>query len=515
MPKNISIAIIGGGASGVSLFVQLVDALCLSDIAYRIRIYFIEKEKNLGEGLAYSTRSDNLILNMRSNTMGIRAGEENGFQSWIDNKDENSGIKSIEYHPRELMGEYLQDMFLEAVQSAVKHNISVCIVKDEVIDIIERCKKQKIILKESSSIQVDYVNLCVGHLPSKDSKNNDFGNTYISSPYPEEALLERVDNVGSVGIIGTRLTAIDTAITLIESGFKGQLALFSRHGWLPCVQGLAESYQNYYVTLDCLRRLTDKGKNKLSLRKAICLIRDEIEWATHGKACFETMLERLNKGALDWMTSEIVASTNKVRRWQVVLNASSEYIDRMWNYLLQDDKRFFLENYYSLWMVIRHSMPIPNAEKILSYLKSGQLHVFSGDDRNCVSKTPQGYELLLQDDQNKSVRLSVDCMVNAKGPGRTIYGTKQTLLISLLKKGCLTENPLGGVSVEFDTLHPIGKNGRVESFYVIGALTCGDYFYTNALTQNAKQAACVVKQIIHRISELSYQESLVDALAVF
>lgn len=67
--RTTSIAIVGGGASGISTFVQLIEEIFLNqtETTTPIQIYLIEKPRRLKPGLAYQTQSDSNILNIPYN----------------------------------------------------------------------------------------------------------------------------------------------------------------------------------------------------------------------------------------------------------------------------------------------------------------------------------------------------------------------------------------------------------------------------------------------------------------
>ncbi len=70
VPKTTDIAIVGGGASGLAVAIQLVKQI-KGGYKQIVSITLIEKREKIGPGLAYSDASTGLILNMHSDTMGL------------------------------------------------------------------------------------------------------------------------------------------------------------------------------------------------------------------------------------------------------------------------------------------------------------------------------------------------------------------------------------------------------------------------------------------------------------
>ena len=75
--KNITI--IGGGACGTAVFIELLLQIATSGLASTIKISIIEKDKTLGYGLAFSTEQPGHLLNTQTQLMGIHVYEPGHF----------------------------------------------------------------------------------------------------------------------------------------------------------------------------------------------------------------------------------------------------------------------------------------------------------------------------------------------------------------------------------------------------------------------------------------------------
>ena len=72
------IGIIGGGASGAVL-----AACLLRRVGPDTEIVLIEKRKEIGRGLAFSTWDPNHLLNVRSGNMSAYADQPDHFYEWL------------------------------------------------------------------------------------------------------------------------------------------------------------------------------------------------------------------------------------------------------------------------------------------------------------------------------------------------------------------------------------------------------------------------------------------------
>ncbi len=79
--KNITI--IGGGACGVAVYVELLLQITTLELTKEAKITLIEKDKNIGYGLAFGTDQPGHLLNTQADLMGIHAAEPGHFADWL------------------------------------------------------------------------------------------------------------------------------------------------------------------------------------------------------------------------------------------------------------------------------------------------------------------------------------------------------------------------------------------------------------------------------------------------
>lgn len=282
-----SVAIIGGGPSGLFLFKELIESG-----RSNLRIEIFEKGLQLGSGMPYSKSGSNVehITNVSANEIPdliTPVGE------WINTVSpavlqtfhfEKSNFTDFKVLPRLLFGLYLSDQFDLLLKKALENDFIVKIHLDaEIIDVKYDDKKKSslVSLTNQTSLIFNYIILSTGHTWPKTYEGLVPG--YYDSPYPPNKLL-RVCN-HPVAIKGTSLTAIDAMRTLARANgiFKKEsehklsykpenhnfkIVMHSRHGILPNIRShLADSHlsKNLLLTKEEINRSIEENDGFLSL----------------------------------------------------------------------------------------------------------------------------------------------------------------------------------------------------------------------------------------------------------
>ena len=235
MTADKKIAIIGAGACGVMVLNYLVEGFAGSGET-KVCIYLIEKGKEFGPGLAYSTPLDSHILNMRTDTMSAFADDPDHFSRWLANRSKSAGTDNYgieSYPPRKIYGEYLKDLLAGALQKANKAGIRVERVNDEAVGLNRTDEGYSISFKNHPAVQSRFTVLALGNFPSAGYSELDNIKGYYHYPWPAESILNNLPADKPVVIIGSGLSAIDTLHTCLGRLLRSFSLLSPRKLMIP------------------------------------------------------------------------------------------------------------------------------------------------------------------------------------------------------------------------------------------------------------------------------------------
>lgn len=284
--NNDTIAIIGSGASGTACFLHLVLKLIINRPKKPVSILLIEKDEDVGPGLAYGTGQEGHLLNTKAGIMGLFAEEPLHFVHWMHEHQDDikaafpqASLHPDAYPPRTLFGNYIKDILNQYVELAKKNNIQVAIYKEEVIDAALTASGTSLFCASGKHLEANFALLATGTPESAAFSHLKDHPNYLHSPWPSDRLLQTIHNKDAdVSIIGSSLTAIDAVITLIGNEHRGHIRLFSLKGLLPRVQAPSEvPFERKNLTLSAIRRLIREEVRPLRLKDLLRLFRTEVE----------------------------------------------------------------------------------------------------------------------------------------------------------------------------------------------------------------------------------------------
>jgi uncharacterized NAD(P)/FAD-binding protein YdhS len=492
-----SIAIIGGGATGVSVLTQLITQFESVSTQIRLKIYLIETTSKIGPGLAYSTDNKHHILNMSAETMGIYPEKSGDFVEWLKESksyfsDHSEAINS-QYLPRLLYGKYLENRFQLALDRAKKNEISVELVNDEAIAVKTDHNRVLLDLRNGRRIDADYLVLALGNLPPTVGQEMISKPGYVHCQWHNKDKLDRIPSREPVAILGSGLSAVDAVLSLITNGHKGKITLVSRNGWLPKVRSVPRLYERKLLTLRTLRLITKGGRLPLSLKHVEWLFQKEIELAEGRKIDWEAVFDLTETGKV--LKNDLLSARGNVLAWQNVLISTETIINDIWNMMSLGDQALFDKKYSTLWSVFRHPMPVKNAEKILGYLEGGQLEVRGGLQKFAFKEDGDRFVFEFAESL-----LEASYLINTSGHGSQITKIQSQFIQNALNQGVITPQVFGGLNIDYHSNNVINGNNEILSHvYAVGSLTKGVRFYTNSIDQNASCAKEIARSILENI----------------
>jgi uncharacterized NAD(P)/FAD-binding protein YdhS len=483
-----NIAIIGGGPGAISLCKQLYDdhnLANLDEFNEDLEISIFEKGDQIGAGLPYATKEDCYILNLPKEIMEPIYGQSGHFAKWLETQKDCP--QDTKYPPRRFFGRYLEFLAKEMKTEGLKKGFKITYhLNEEVVD-ISRLDGDIIgyeIKTQSGKYVTNYVVLATGHMPSTNYTQFIGQKGYTGNPWDTE-FYQHLNPVSDIGVIGTRLTAIDVALKLHASNHRGKIHMISRRGLLPTVLSRElPSYALKYLTLNTFTHLTKDYLEPLKLNDLIDLFWKEVSEA-EGKTCNLNTIVTSSKdmSAQDWLTKEIHQAELGDRKWQQVLFAFYSIIPNVWSMLHFKDQKRFLNEFYGLFITYLAAFPLDNAYKIMDLIKSGQLTVNGG--LNDIVFNKDKFQL-----KQHNRNLSVNYLINATGSG---YQTSSIPLYrTMFNRGLIAEHHLGGIKVVPQTLQVIDNIGRAhKSMYALGEPTRGACLLTADMSRVSAQASRV------------------------
>ena len=175
----------------------------------------------------------------------------------------------------------------------------------------------------------DYVVMAIGNLEPSDIYGLGSNERYVNNPYPLSGRLDLWNSAANICIIGSGLTAVDIAVSLRKSGYRGHVDMLSRCGILPFVRGAqGERHVMRHLTEEAIMNEVRRSGGVLPLRRALRLLRHELkdvgeDWRR---------IFRIPKGARVVLHSELQESLGE-RPWQKVLAATNDIIELAWHKL--------------------------------------------------------------------------------------------------------------------------------------------------------------------------------------
>ena len=315
MDRLFTFAIVGGGLTATSMLCQFVDKAAVVVGAGKldpsvILLSIFEKTDEFGPGFPHNHRYllPFHITNMCAADMGVYADRPGDFQAWVDRNID--GLKArfgdfpadvfelaqgpCNHYPRAFMGAYLEARFYQAVKAARNLGMAVKLYpRHEITGIgdvggMARLNVNRPHSKGRIEMFADAVLLATGHwFPDNRRKN------YFDSPWPAKKLLERIPTGAEVAVIGTSLSAIETALTLTSDGrFVGtsnsglryiphsrprRITLYSRSGLMPKVRGNVGAHVNKFMNPLAMEEIRSQNNGRISLNATFELLNSELE----------------------------------------------------------------------------------------------------------------------------------------------------------------------------------------------------------------------------------------------
>ena len=438
------------------------------------------------------------------------------------------------------MGEYLKNQLDDAAQRAEEIGIEVKIwSRCEVVDLWGEKTNIYLTVAEDQRGRkrvgpFQGALLATGHWFESSRIDN-----YFTSPWPASKLLAAIPPGTEVGVIGSSLSAIETALTLSAEGRfhrlpagrlryekpdkPRRLTLFSRQGLVPRVRGRIGSRRNRYFTCERLQRLMDERPHQLTLMELFQLLYQELSEAYGTTIDWQQILDpsespvhmlrqdidRAVKG--DGSEGELV--------WQTVLVQIFPIVRELYLHLGWADKKRFDREFNTLFFIHAATQPAINAEKLLALMEAGIVEVkkLGRDYRFACNESSGKFEFHYTGPDGHELCDIFPYCVDARGQPRSIETDSSELTKNLLaRKLVLTETRssaeddpeasrgMGSILIDPDTHRVVVASADSASnpdlhLFAVGAMTRGQIIDSSMALGLARSTKIVTNFLMDRL----------------
>lgn len=447
-----TIAIIGGGLSGILTAIQLLEKS--KDISVKI----INSGQPIGLGVAYSTTDTSHLLNVPAGKMSAFPDNQKHFTDWLIAHGHSAEQIEKQFFPRFVYGEYLSELV-----AALKQNKQVEIINAKAIDLQKQDSSYSILLNNDKSVFADKTVLALGNFlpatPKSESQSFFESPNYFKNPWNTD-YLKNIQPNQNILIIGTGLTMVDCVLSLKNIGVKGKLYVVSPRGYTPAPHGKKEIYPDFYSEV--------KGKTLLEI---VQIVRKHLKIAE-----------------------------SKNSSWIGVIDSLRPHVQKLWIALSPKDKQQFISHIRHIWGLARHRLPLSVYTELSNLKVSNQLEIIGGRIIYIQEEGDGIYATIQLRGSSIKRKLNITRVINCTGPQNNYKELKDPFIQNLLTKKIIipSEQKMGiNTSLTGRVLSQDGKPS--DDIYAIGSLLRGVLWETTAVPEISVQAEQIAKQIIDSI----------------
>lgn len=441
------VAIIGGGAAGATLLSELLER----PVSQPLHLDWYTGGGTPGRGVAYGTRSERHLLNVRAASMGMFANRPSGFLEYMQQR--NPDISGTDFLPRCWYGQYLEAETASALSRAKSNGHDVRVVPYEVDAMVPENDGVTLFQGETTT-RVDAAVLALGTLPPRPLPQVDdaalTSGRYITQPWSLLADAKPDTQAHHVAIIGLGLTAVDVIVELAALWPNARFTAISRHGLLPETHQASASlpYEDSEELIEAMREAPD---------------------------------------ILTWMhlLRDAIAHTDD---WRRVIDSLRPHTQKLWAALPHADRARFLRHARWAWERSRHRLPPQVAQAIHALEKAGRLQRVTGR-LHSVTSSERGLQLqYVSRGEPQEHTLEADLIVQSVGLDNDVRRTQHTLLQQLVTNGHIRSDPFG-LGIEAEPDGRVRHNGHAwPRLFAIGSMLRGTLWESTAMPEIRQQA---------------------------
>jgi len=444
-PARPTIAVIGGGFTGSLLALHLLRR------CPRARVVLIERHRQFGRGLAYSTGNDSHLLNVSAGRMSAFHDRPRDFVDWLERSGVAKEVVSYDetsFVPRRLFGAYVRHLLNRELKGCDADRLE--LLRGEVVGIAES-DRLVLQLEDGDRLAAHLAVLAVGNFPPEAPAIEDpwayQSPWYKADPWACDTL-EALDPEAGVLLIGSGLTMVDTVISLLDAGHRGPIHALSRRGLLP-------------------RRHAATGEAP--------------------PPPLSPLPSRI-AGLMRRVRQEIAREREQGASWQAIIDGLRPATQSLWLSLPPTERARFLRHVRPWWDVHRHRMAPEIAQRIEWLIRLGRLTVTAARI-TAYERGAHGIAVRFLPARKSEARFEgVQRIINCSGPGADFERSRNPLLRQLRARGQVRPDPLGlGLDVTLQGA-VVAQDGAIsQRLYAAGPLTKGVFWEITAVPEIRRQ----------------------------
>ena len=387
----IRIAIVGGGATGALAAVHLARRF---DVG-RADIVLIERSRDIGRGLAYSTRDPGHLLNVRVANMSAFADEPDHLLAWLREHRTESSVDSPTpfcFIPRSTYGDYIGDLVGQALASGAIRS-----AQDTCVDAVESADAVALHLASGRAIVVDQVVLATGY----DAKPALDG--VPAAQAWTDGSLDDLPSDAPLLIVGSGLTMVDMTLSLDRRGHRGPITVVSRRGLLS------------------------------SAHRPVALHELPAEMVPFGAEL---------SALLAWLRGLAARMSADGVDWRSTVDALRPHTQRLWRSMSGEQKRRFLRHARVYWEIHRHRMAPEVERHIVRLRSSGRLTIVAAHALSAVQRADGVHVRIARRGTNAAEDHCFARIIDCTGQPDDPIRSENPLIRALLARGAARADPL-------------------------------------------------------------------------
>jgi uncharacterized NAD(P)/FAD-binding protein YdhS len=449
------VAIIGGGAAAAALLSELLER----QPAQPLHLDWYTGGGTPARGVAYGTRSDRHLLNVRAASMSMFAGKPRGFLDFAQRGDHTIG--GTDFLPRRLYGDYLEAEVARALELASDAGHAVRVLPFAVEAVVPERDGVTVVHGEENT-RVDAAVLALGSLPPQPlsgvSEAALDSGRYVTEPWGFLASVKPDARPRKVVIIGLGLTAVDVLLELSAQWPHAEFVAVSRHGLLP-----EPHLETASAPADDSGELIEAMRDEPYIRTWLRLLRE---------------------------------ATAQSSDWRTVIDSLRPHTPGLWALLPEVERSRFLRHARWAWERVRHRMPPQVMTALQELEQAGRLQRRRGRLQAVdVSNDKLLLDIRLPHGQGIDT-MDADLVIQTVGLNTDVRRTQHQLIRQLATNGHVTPDPLG--------LGCVGTtDGRLQhggqtwpNFYAIGTLLRGTLWESTAMPEIRQQARNLADRLL-------------------